>query len=1079
MTAGMVGGMAMLGSGARLAAAQSPDKETCVSLSASGESWDEVLGGFAYNAPRAGAHADTSELMQAIDRRAARTDDPPATRRSLLAAMRLSHRCYAEGLSPEEFDALVAATHLLPPGLPDAGGGGGFQPRFTIIGNTVAGVWVGDGLSGPPGQAARARLTYSFPADNPLWGSGEGFLNLPNGLNNTLITHFGSLDLGREWIRQAIAAWKRCAGVEYQEVADSGIAMDTVATRRSAVGDVRIGGMVFLPTDPNDPMSGTLAYNNFPGNGSDMVIDLAEFTSNNVLKPDNNYRYFRNVLAHEHGHGLGFIHQVPCDHTKLMEPSVSTAFDTLGVDDRRGAGATYGDRYSGNNSAANAVNLGTFPSAAQNARLERDLSTNGMAGPNNSDEDWFRFTVASSSVITITMTPTGGTYVTGEQISGCNGGIAPLVASNAGDLDIQLRDSTGATVIATSTNNAGSSETITQVLSAGTYTLRVYDFGPNAYQTVQLYDLTVGLPGPAAPYANAGLNKRIGVGELCYFMGDVNSLAGTLPITSFFWDLDGDGVNETSGARPITAYGTPGIRTVKLTVMDASGSSATDTITVTVIGSAPSVDSVSPSGGFPGQTIPVTINGSSFGSGTVTIGGTGVTITGTPSINAAGTQITGLSFVIAAGAPAGGRNLTVTTPSGATTASNIFTVGSGPTISNVNPTGANTGQTVPVTITGTNLASPSVSVSGTGVTVTGSPTVLFGNTQITGLSFVVAANATPGFRNVVITNVSGTATGTGMFEVRAIIPANDLCANAITLGGLGNAVNGTTANAAASGQTDCGTSDASPDVYYSFTPVCTARYRFETPLVPAYDTVVSVHSGCPATLANSMGCSDDYTVSNRGSRVDVDLVAGTMYLVRVSGYQGASGAFQLTPSMLPPANNLCAGATAVPYGVTAFNSCSASSDGFTEPACSPGTTFHNDLWYTFTASRSGRTTLSTCGTPFDTVFGVYANSCPAAANATLACNDDDCGTNSRVSFQASAGTIYYVRVGSYYAASGGAGVINRYCPGDFNESGALEVQDIFDFLNAWFAGNPSADFNGGGLAVQDIFDFLNAWFAGC
>jgi hypothetical protein len=53
------------------------------------------------------------------------------------------------------------------------------------------------------------------------------------------------------------------------------------------------------------------------------------------------------------------------------------------------------------------------------------------------------------------------------------------------------------------------------------------------------------------------------------------------------------------------------------------------------------------------------------------------------------------------------------------------------------------------------------------------------------------------------------------------------------------------------------------------------------------------------------------------------------------------------------------------------------------------------------------------------------------------------------------------------------------CRGDFNQSGALEVQDIFDYLNAWFATFPAADFNGGGLDVQDIFDFLNAWFGGC
>lgn len=54
------------------------------------------------------------------------------------------------------------------------------------------------------------------------------------------------------------------------------------------------------------------------------------------------------------------------------------------------------------------------------------------------------------------------------------------------------------------------------------------------------------------------------------------------------------------------------------------------------------------------------------------------------------------------------------------------------------------------------------------------------------------------------------------------------------------------------------------------------------------------------------------------------------------------------------------------------------------------------------------------------------------------------------------------------------------CPADFNASGTLTVQDIFDFLNAWFAGTPNADFNGaGGISVQDIFDFLNVWFAGC
>ncbi len=54
------------------------------------------------------------------------------------------------------------------------------------------------------------------------------------------------------------------------------------------------------------------------------------------------------------------------------------------------------------------------------------------------------------------------------------------------------------------------------------------------------------------------------------------------------------------------------------------------------------------------------------------------------------------------------------------------------------------------------------------------------------------------------------------------------------------------------------------------------------------------------------------------------------------------------------------------------------------------------------------------------------------------------------------------------------------CRADFNNSGTLSVQDIFDFLSAWFAVDPRADFNGAnGVSVQDIFDFLAAWFAGC
>ncbi len=90
------------------------------------------------------------------------------------------------------------------------------------------------------------------------------------------------------------------------------------------------------------------------------------------------------------------------------------------------------------------------------------------------------------------------------------------------------------------------------------------------------------------------------------------------------------------------------------------------------------------------------------------------------------------------------------------------------------------------------------------------------------------------------------------------------------------------------------------------------------------------------------------------------------------------------------------------------------------------------------------------------------------------------------SFEDASGTALYVAHAGFFAdgkwAVGLARLRSpcRTCPADFNRSGNVTVQDIFDFLIAYFAGDSSADFNGvGGVTVQDIFDFLVAYFAGC
>lgn len=58
------------------------------------------------------------------------------------------------------------------------------------------------------------------------------------------------------------------------------------------------------------------------------------------------------------------------------------------------------------------------------------------------------------------------------------------------------------------------------------------------------------------------------------------------------------------------------------------------------------------------------------------------------------------------------------------------------------------------------------------------------------------------------------------------------------------------------------------------------------------------------------------------------------------------------------------------------------------------------------------------------------------------------------------------------------------CPTDLNGDGQNSVDDLFNYLNAWFIGDrtadPRTDFNlSGAIDISDLFLYLNAWFTGC
>lgn len=621
-------------------------------------------------------------------------------RASIIKHLASSPACFIPNMTQSQWQEAMDKFQLLPP--TQAPSTDPFDDRF----NTDQRKWSSAGnATAIPGDAGRANLTYSFPADGTTWGlSGSGFATGTNNLVATLTSTFGSEDRGKEFIRQALAAWKRYAGITYTESSDNGIAQDQVTTRRSTVGDIRIGGLALGSGTP------VLAYNAFPGSpslasivGGDMCINTSYFSVAGTF-PDstNNYRYLRNTVAHEHGHGTGFIHQVPCSGSKLMEPSINVGFDSHGNDDRRGAQRNYGDRYSGNQSLATAVDLGNMTTPVLKSFTARDLSLNGFwnNGSNPSGADFYKFSLDSAQNVRIVATPRGGSIQTEQQSSGCTT-VAPVTyaASSAGNLAYVLTNGDGSVTIGTvDATAAGSAEAFTFTsLPAGNYVLRVFDnnaanltSNADANTIVQLYDLDVqvGTNIYANPYANAGVNKRVRANTTAQFIGNIHSATTEIrvatSISRYEWDLDGDGTFETgvspaaSAPQPTFSYVSNGVYNVSLRVRDSNAKTTTDTIQVTVFGGTMTVTGSSLSGQR-GTVVPFTINGTNLKNvtlaGHVSITtGSGVTVVGTPVPNALGTQVTGLSFSIASNATLGGQTMRVLNTDGNVSTTNFLTV---------------------------------------------------------------------------------------------------------------------------------------------------------------------------------------------------------------------------------------------------------------------------------------------------------------------------------------------------------------------------------------------------------------------
>ena len=120
------------------------------------------------------------------------------------------------------------------------------------------------------------------------------------------------------------------------------------------------------------------------------------------------------------------------------------------------------------------------------------------------------------------------------------------------------------------------------------------------------------------------------------------------------------------------------------------------------------------------------------------------------------------------------------------------------------------------------------------------------------------------------------------------VPSNDDCGLATAIGdGL---FEGNTESATNDGEASCGAAETSPDVWFRYTAGTSGTVDFNT-LGSSFDTVLSLHTSCPGTTTNQLACNDDW--NSLQSRLTHEMSMGEEVVVRVSGFYGDTGDFQL------------------------------------------------------------------------------------------------------------------------------------------------------------------------------------------
>ena len=331
-------------------------------------------------------------------------------------------------------------------------------------------------------------------------------------------------------------------------------------------------------------------------------------------------------------------------------------------------------------------------------------------------------------------------------------------------------------------------------------------------------------------------------------------------------------------------------------------------------------------------------------------------------------------------------------------------------------------------------------------------------------------------------------------------PANDACASAQAIAGYAtfdfNSVGATTDGLSNATCNLFGSNQIFNDVWFCWTAPASEAVLVETCGIASYDTKIAAYQGCGCPEGTMIvACDDDATgCANNTTRITFATTAGQSYLLRIGAFAasntGAAAQVRIArfvPTtvvgpVVNPANNhtyyLLASANwttsrgwAVALGgdLTTINDADENEWVRVNVLGSGGVDRRGWIGYndealegTFVWSSGQASTYTNW------------NSGEPSNSGGIEDYTEMLGSNGRWNDQSN------TPVGLSVFGIVEVNPAPPTCPADFNGVGGVTVQDIFDFLGAWFQNDARADFNGaGGITVQDVFDYLSAWFTGC